>query len=233
MRTLLLAVLAFATASTPAALEPLPEFEATYAVRYGLLSGTLMLRLSRHGNGWLYETSIQPKGLASLFARGTIQERTDIIEAGGTIRPVVYERTDTIADPARTARYVFTDDRVSGIYKGQKIDAPMQPDGQNRISVQIAVMYALRTGNRVAEFAVFDRSRWKTYRFQQFSDRTVETDSGRFDTIEVRYSSPGDEKASSLYFAPSLEFLPVMIVYSEDGKVKSRAQLTDYRIDGH
>lgn len=232
MRTLLLAVLAFATTST-AALEPLPEFEATYAVRYGLLSGTLVLRLNRRGDGWLYETSMQPKGLAALFARGTIQERTNLVETGGTIRPMAYERTDTIADPARTARYVFTDDRVSGIYKGQKIDAPMEPGGQNRISVQIAVMYALRTGSRVASFAVFDRSRWKTYRFELFPNRMVKTDSGRFDTIEVRYSSPGDEKASSLYFAPSLEFLPVLIVYSEDGKIKSRAQLTDYRIKGN
>jgi hypothetical protein len=60
----------------------------------------------------------------------------------------------------------------------------------------------------------------------------VKTASGRFETIEARYRSPGDDKASSLYFAPSLGYLPVMIVYSEDGKVKSRAQLTDYRIAG-
>lgn len=232
MRTLLLAFLAWGTASTAAAPEPLPEFEATYTVRYGLLRGALVLRLSRRGDGYVYETSLRPQGLAALFARGTIHESTRLVDDGSNVRPVAYERTDTIADPARIARYFFTGDRVAGTYKGQQIDLPMRPGGQNRISVHIAVMQALRCGSKVATFAVFDRSRWKEYRFEVIPDQFVKTSSGQFDTIEVRYRSPGDEKASSLYFAPSLEFLPVMIVYSENGKAKSRAELTDYRIEG-
>jgi Protein of unknown function (DUF3108) len=232
MRMALLAFLVFGTGSTAAALEPLPEFEASYTVRYGLLSGTLVLRLTRHANGYVYETSLRPKGLVSLFARGSIDETTNLIEDGDTIRPLEYVRTDTIADPVRTARYSFHDDRVAGIYKGQQIDLPMQPGGHNRISVHIAVMQALRRGAEVNEFPVFDRSRWKEYRFEVIPDQVVTTTSGKFDSVEVRYASPGDEKGTSLYFAPSLEFLPVMIVYSENGKAKSRAQLIDYRIEG-
>ena len=232
MRMVLLAFLLFGTGSTAAALEPLPEFEASYSVRYGLLSGTMVLRLSRHGNSYVYETSLRPKGLVSLFVRGAIHETTNLIEDGDTIRPVEYARTDTIADPVRTAHYSFHDDRVAGMYKGQQIELPMQPGGHNRISVHIAVMHALRRGTEVKGFAVFDRSRWKEYRFEVIPDKVVRTTSGRFDTVEVRYTSPGDEKGTSLYFAPSLEFLPVMIVYSENGKEKSRAQLSDYRIGG-
>jgi hypothetical protein len=232
MRMLLLAFLALGTGSTAAALEPLPEFEATYTVRYGLLSGTMMLRLSRHEDSYVYEASLQPKGLISIFARGAIHETTHLIEDGDTVRPLEYKRTDTIADPDRTARYYFHEDHITGTYKGQQIELPMQPGGQNRISVHIALMQSLRRGTEVETFAVFDRSRWKDYRFDVIPGQTVKTTSGRFDTIEVRYSSPGDEKSSSLYFAPSLEFLPVMIVYREDGKAKSRAQLTDYRIEG-
>jgi Protein of unknown function (DUF3108) len=231
MRFLLWVFLAFGTGSTAAAVEPLPEFEATYAVRYGLASGTMVLRLSRDGNNYLYETSLQPKGLVSLFFRGTIHETTNLVDDGDTIRPVDYERTDTIADPARFARYRFHDDQVAGIYKDQPIELPMRPGGHNRISVHIAVINALRRGAEVTTFAIFDRSRWKEYRFEVIPDQVVKTKSGTFNTIEVRYSSPGDEKGSSLYFAPSLEFLPVMIVYSEDGEAKSRAQLTHYRIE--
>lgn len=232
MRILLWVFLAFGTGSTAAAVEPLPEFEATYAVRYGLLSGTMVLRLSRHGNRYVYETSLQPKGLVSLFFRGTIHETTHLVVDGDTIRPVDYERTDTIADPARFARYLFSDDGVAGIYKGQPVESPMQPGGHNRISVHVALIHALRRGAEVTTFSVFDRSRWKEYRFEVIPDQIVETSSGTFETIEVHYSSPGDEKGSSLYFAPSLEFLPVMIVYSENGDAKSRAQLTHYRIEG-
>ena len=232
MRMLLLAFLVFGTGPPAAVPEPLPEFEATYGVRYGLLGGTLVLRLSRHGSSYVYETSLQPKGLVSLFARGTIRETTKLIEHGATISPVDYVRTDTIANPPRTTRYFFHDERVEGTYKGQQIEVPMQPGGHNRISVHIALMYALRRSDDIGSFTVFDRSSWKEYRLEVVPGQLVKTKSGTFDTIEVRYSSPGDEKNSSLYFAPSLEFLPVMIVYGENGKVKSRAHLTDYRIAG-
>lgn len=232
MRMLMLAFLALVTASTAAGLEPLPEFEATYEVRYGLLSGTMLLRLTRSGDRYVYETSLQAKGLAGLFARGSIRETTTLIVDGKLIRPVDYERTDTIANPPRTARYTFEGDRVTGVYKGEPVDLPMPPGGQNRISVHIAVMHALRHGARIAETTIFDRSRWKKYRFELIPGQVVKTASGRFDTVEVRYSSPGDEKGSSVYFAPSLEFLPVMFVYSENGKAKSRAQLVAWRVEG-
>lgn len=232
MRMLLLAVLAIGACSTAAAVEPLPEFAATYRVRYGLLSGTLLLRLSREGDRYVYETSLQPKGLVSLVVRGAIRETTRLIDDGDAVRPLEYVRTDTIADPPRTARYYFHDERVTGIYKGQRLDLPMQRGGQNRISVHVALMHSLRRGTDIEAFAVFDRSRWKDYHFDVIPGQTVKTASGRFDTIEVRYSSPGEDKSSSLYFAPSLEYLPVVIVYREQGKAKSRARLIDYRIEG-
>ena len=232
MRMLLLAILAIGTGSAAAAAEPLPEFEATSSVRYGLLGGTMTLRLRRQEDRYVYETSLQPRGLVSLFARGAIHETTHLVENDEGVRPLKYERTDTIADPARTARYYFRNDRVTGVYKGQQLDVPMQSGGQDRISVHIGLMHSLRHGTEVENFAVFDRSRWKDYRFEVIPGQVVETPSGRFDAIEVRYSSPGDDKSSSLYFAPSLGFLPVMIVYNEDGKAKSRAQLIGYRIEG-
>ena len=230
MRGLLLAVLIFATPPVTAA-EPLPDFEASYSVRYGLLKGTLTLRLSRYGNGYTYETSLQPKGLASLFARGIIYETTSLIDDGVTVRPVDYARTDTIADPVRTARYFFYDERVEGIYKGRQIELPMQAGGHNRISVHVALMLALQRGTAINGLPIFDRARWKEYRFEVIPDQVVKTASGTFDTIEVRYTSPDDDKGSSLYVAPSLSYLPVMVAYREDGKVKSRAQLTKYRIE--
>jgi hypothetical protein len=119
---------------------------------------------------------------------------------------------------------------VTGKYKSELIDAPLQDGGHNRISVHVALILALRSGKEISEYSVFDRGRWKDYQFEVISDQQVKTPIGNFDTVEIRYSSSGDDRSWSLHFAPVLEYHPVMIVYRKGGKVKSRAQLTDYRV---
>lgn len=231
LRRLSLLVLMIALVPQATASGPLPAFEATLAIRYGPLSGTMTLRLSHCTGGYVYATSLQPKGFASLFKSGIINETTYLETVEETVRPLDYASTDTIANPARTTHYVFQQDRVSGVYKSQPVDVPMLPGGHNRISAHIAMMMALQSGVDLPGFAIFDRARWREFEFEVIPDQVSKTKSGTFDTVEVRYSSKDSDKSSSLYFAPSLSYLPVMIVYREGGKVKSRAQLSEYRID--
>jgi len=212
---------------------PVPEFDATYAVRYGILRGTMTLQLSRRDTGYLYETSLSPRGMASWIRSGAINERTALEIQDGTARPLDYVSTDTIARPARNTSYFFGQEpgRVTGQYKTYVIDEPMRAGGHNRISAQVAIMLALQSGTQLSPFPIFDRGRWKDYEFGIAGEQIVKTPSGRFDTIEIRYASADNAKSWSLYCATSLDYLPVMIVYREGDKTKSRAQLTDYRID--
>ena len=228
-----LAAICFAPMTVHAAApESVPAFDATYVVRYGILRGTMTLQLSRRDTGYLYETSLSPRGVASWIRHGSISERTVLENLDGTVRPLEYASTDTIASPVRNTSYFFDQEpgRVTGQYKTYLIDEPMRAGGHNRISAQIAIILALRSGTRLSPFSIFDRGRWKDYEFEITGDQTVKTPSGRFDTIEIRYASADNAKSWSLYCAASLDYLPVMIVFRESGKVKSRAQLTDYRI---
>lgn len=211
---------------------PIQSFSAEFKVRYGLLGGTMSLALSRDDSAYVYETSLSPSGIVAWFKRGAITERTTLMVTDGTIRPVDYTNRDTIANPARYAFYSFdrSAGRVTGQYKSQTIDEPMQAGGQNRISVHIAVMLALKSGAEISRFSVFDRGRWKDYQFEVFRDQTTKTRLGTFDTVEVRYASSDSDKTWSLYFAEKLDYLPVMLVFREGGNLKSRATLTDYVI---
>lgn len=209
--------------------ERVPEFDATYAIRYGVLRGEMTLKLEHRDGGYLYETSLRPRGLISWFRRGSIVERVNLVETGGTIRPLDYARTDTIADPARNSQYQFGQDRVTGVYKTQQIDVPMREGGHNRISVHIALMNALQSGAAFDSVPVFDRGRWKDYQFDVVHNQLIDTPSGRFDTIEVRYSSPDSDKSWSIHFAEDLDYLPVALIYREGRKTKSRAELADIR----
>ena len=208
-------------------------FSASYTVRYGILRGAMSMELASEDGGYRYETSLAPRGVASWLRRGEIRETTRLLAAGHELQPVDYLSKDTIARPERNVNYRFdrVAGKVTGEYKSKAVDAPMRPGGHNRISAQVAIMRALQTDTELTRIAVFDRARWRDFQFEVVPDQTMKTPAGRFDTVEVRYSSAGKNKTWSLHCAPALNYLPVTIVYKEGNKVKSRAALKDYRID--
>jgi len=211
--------------------EPVPLFSATYKVHYGILHGEMTLELRRAGGAnYVYETSLTPRGVVTLFRRGSIVETTSLQIEDDILRPVDYHSTDTIADPARNTEYRFDDPpgHVTGVYKEREIDEPMQPNGHNRISAHVAVMLAMNTGTEMTVIPVFDRARWRNFAFETFPGQTVKTPLGEFETVEIRYSSDTKDKSWSLYCAAALDYAPVMIVYREDDDIKSKAQLVEY-----
>lgn len=219
-----------AHATEPGAVAP---FSAEYQVRYGLLKGRMTLELEHRDSAYLYKTSLSPAGLVAWFKRGAITERTTLIDVGGTLRPIDYHSRDTIANPERNTTYLFDYDggRVTGQYKSQEVDVPIRANGQNRISVQVAIMTALQSGAAIPNVSVFDRGRWKEYRFEINRNQSVKTRAGTFDTVEVSYSSTDKDRRWSIHFASNFGYMPVMLVFYEDGQLKSRAQLTEFAIE--
>lgn len=228
-----LAMASLLPATLLASPDAMPTFSATYSVRYGILRGSMTLELERENAGYIYRTSLRPRGFVSWFRRGEIRETTSMAFAGGLIRPLGYQSNDTIAKPARLTRYEFDhiNGRVAGEYKQRVVDEPMRAEGQNRISAQVAIMHALQSGIELTEVPVFDRGRWRTFRFEIVADQVAKTPAGDFETVEVRYTSGTGEKSWSLHCATELAYVPVMIVFREEGKTKSRAVLTEFQID--
>jgi hypothetical protein len=211
--------------------QPVPLFSASYKVSYGILRGEMTLELRRTGDAeYVYETSLSPRGFVTLFRRGSIVETTSLRIEDGRLVPVDYRSTDTIAHPTRNTVYRFDDPpgRVTGVYKQNTVDEPMRPDGQNRISAHVAVMLAMNAGADMTAISVFDRARWRDFEFEVFPGQAVDTKLGEFDTAEIRYASEDKDKSWSLYCAQALDYAPVMIVYREDGDVKSKAQLIEF-----
>lgn len=211
--------------------QPVPLFSATYKVSYGILRGEMTLELRQDGaSEYIYETSLAPRGIVAVFRRGSIIETTSLQIENGELRPLIYRSTDTIANPTRHVVYRFDDPpgRVSGEYKERAVDEPMRPNGHNRISAHVEVMHAMNVGEDMTGIPVFDRARWRDFKFEVLPGQLVKTKLGDFETTEVRYSSNKKNKSSSLYCAQALGYAPVMIIYREDGDIKLKAQLVEY-----
>ncbi len=215
----------------PAAAQPVPLFSASYKVHYGILHGEMTLEL-RHADGvdYVYETSLTPKGLVTLFRRGSIIETTSLQIEDDVLRPLDYRSTDTIADPTRHTVYRFDDPegRITGAYKEREVDEPMRPNGHNRISAHVAVMLAMNTGADMTASRYSTGPAGATSSSRPSPGRPSKTPLGEFETVEIRYSSEKKDKSWSLYCAEALDFAPVMIIYREDDDIKSKAQLVEY-----
>ena len=211
--------------------EPVPLFSAVYKVSYGILHGEMTLELRReNGAGYIYETSLTPRGIVTIFKRGSIVETTSLEIEDGVLLPVDYRSVDTIADPTRNTVYLFDTPpgRVTGVYKENAVDEPLRPNGHNRISAHVAVMLAMNTGQKMTTISVFDRARWRDFEFEVFPGQVVETPLGEYETVEIRYSSDKKNKSWSLHCAEALDYAPVMIVFREDDDIKSTARLVEY-----
>ena len=212
--------------------QPVPLFSATYKVSYSILRGEMTLELRRDGeSGYVYETSLTPRGLVGVFRSGSIIETTSLRIENAELKPIDYRSTDTIADPTRHVVYRFDDPpgRVTGEYKERPVDEAMRPNGHNRISAHVEVMLAMNTGAGMTGISVFDRARWRDFRFEVLPGQTVKTKVGDFETTEIRYSSDTKNQSWSLYCAETLGYAPVMIIFREDGDIKSKAQIIEYR----
>jgi hypothetical protein len=212
--------------------QPVPLFSATYKVSYGILRGEMTLELRREGDSaYTYETSLTPRGIVTVFRRGSIVETTSLEINDGKLRPIEYRSSDTIASPTRNTVYLFDTPpgRVTGTYKERTVDEPLQPNGHNRISAHVAVMLAMKTGASMTGISVFDRARWRDFEFEVFPGQIVKTELGEFETVEIRYSSTKKNKSWSLHCAEALDYAPVMIIYREEDDVKSKARLVEYR----
>lgn len=216
--------------------QPVPLFSASYNVSFGILRGEMTLELRQQdATAYVYETSLAPRGLVSVLRNGSIVETTSLRIENGELKPIDYRSTDTIANPTRITEYRFDDPpgRVSGVYKERPVDEPMRPHGHNRISAHVAVMLAMNMDTSMTGISVFDRARWRDFAFEVLPGQLVKTKVGDYQTTEIRYSSEKKNKSWSLYCAETLDYAPVMIIYREDGDIKSKAQLIEYRpLDG-
>ena len=93
-------------------------------------------------------------------------------------------------------------------------------------------MEQLRTGFQRAELQVFDNGRVKTVVFDNEGTAKMKTLLGEVDVIKVRsYNRDGDRRRETVtWFAPELEFVPVMFEQHKRGKLVARLTITKLRM---
>ena len=219
--TLWLLITAFVVNATPT-LEP---FKATYTVSFrGLRAGTITLELKQIADGqYIYQSTVSPSALASMVISENATEMTRFRVTDSGLQPIEWRLEDgergTDDDGALTFDRALG--RVRGVIENQSVDLPYEPGLQDRLSMQVEVIRALRQGKEPGEIRLIDDEKVKHYTYQRGAISDVKTLVGDYQAVLYESTRPGSKRVSRVWHAPALGFVPVKAEQVRKGKVET------------
>jgi hypothetical protein len=82
-------------------------------------------------------------------------------------------------------------------------------------------MRDLAGGSTTLSYRIVDGAELKDYRFRIVGNTEVDTPAGRFATVQLERERSAGDRATTLWCAPALGYLPVRVDNREDGSTTS------------
>jgi hypothetical protein len=205
-------------AAPPSARGTIQPFSARYQVAWhGVTAGSSTLTLNSSTDGvFTYGSHIQATGLFKLVFSNALEQISTFILRDGQVAPLSYNDNGLARDRSEEVHLNFNWDthQVTGTASGQNLTAPF-PDGVlDPMSVQVELMRQLRSGLQPTHFVLWDRDEAKEYQYTRERTEKIDTPLGSFDTVVYRSDRPGSDRATRLWLAPALDWLPVQAARS-------------------
>jgi len=194
----------------------LVPFQAEFQVsRSGLQLGTLEIELRRDGEqAYHYSGHTRPGALVRLFYSDEIFETSQgRIEEGRVIPHSYLHRLQRVGEPEKLTRLEFdwSNRKVWSESDGTRWAQRIDPGGQDKLSMQLALRLDLAAGREQVSYRVADGGRIKTYHFRVVGRETIELPYGRLGCLRVRRSKDDQAPDYTIWVAPTLDYLPVKI----------------------
>jgi len=197
----------------------LTPFTAEYSLTRGYLKLAkveITLELDDQG-AYRYSARTTPVGLTAVLHSDEISEiSSGIISAEGVVPQRYHYRHHNSTNPRSVdLDFDWRARRVTNSLDGTSWSMKITPGTQDKFSQQLMLMLSLAAGKRKIDFPVADGGRAKDYSFRFRSEEIVDIDAGSFHTLKIARSKNRRSSQASLWLAPSLNYLPVMVEKKE------------------
>ncbi len=197
----------------------LPLFEADYTLKRGNFTIGMMHRSLHKENGtYIFESSAKPKGFFSLFTSHKIREKSQWQYENGQIISQKFTYQSGSKKKLKRSNILFNTNKLTaqGMDRGRswQLALPTEQPIYDRANYQIALMQDLRNNNPVLHYLFIKRGKLKDYRFIRRGKETIKTPLGALTTIKVQRQK--DKRATTIWLAPTLNYLPVKIEQIDD-----------------
>ena len=225
-RLLLITLVALAP---PVLAGDLTPHRAEYKVRIAIVSGQLNTELRATEDGYIATHVVRPKGFSHMITGGSIKVSSEFTATAEGVRPVTYHAVDTIRkDPEAHITFDWESSEARGTVGGD--DVVLQLDGlsHDAVSIQYELMHDLINGAPSASYVLFDVDKMRVANVRNVGTKTVKTKAGHFEVVGIEHQKEGSSRTTTMWCAPELDYLPVVIEQHRKGKLNFRASLTSY-----
>ena len=229
LSSMVVALLVAVSFALPLQAAELTPHRAEYKVKIAVISGQLNTELRRTDDGYIAQHVIKATGLARMLTRGTIDVSSTFVTASDGVKPVAYHAIDTITDePEHHIRFDWSTNQASGTVGEDLVQLQLDGISYDAVSIQYELMHDLLNGGPGAEYVIFEVDKMRPVKVSNTGTKTVTTNAGSFDVVGIQHHREDKSRTTTLWCAPELDYLPVIIEQHRDGKLKFRATLTNY-----
>jgi hypothetical protein len=194
------------------------EYEASY-IGFSA-EATVDLKPTENTNEYAYEVVTRARGLARLVRSGTGREKSRFVYNASGFWPARYQLDDGTEKVENDTDIVF--DWEEGVahsnYKGVPKDIAITPGMLDRLTADITTIHALRNGREPGSPELVDRNSIRVYEYTFQGKETVSVPAGEFRTVKYLRQRPGSSRATMIWYAPDVAYLPVKIENLKRGK---------------
>jgi len=213
----------------------IPEFKAEYALRRNNLHAANLTRFLRCVDGVCrLESEGGTSGMIDLLLRGRIHEWTEFrLTADAQIIPQgYYYRQHARGDNDEHVRLFFSPvPGESALRVANRGDEPWEmqvnEDTMDELLSQFRLMMAVRAGYRSMSFTVVrGDGDVRVYDFEVTATEVVVTPAGPFEALRVERVRGSETRRTTTWFAPSLDYLPVIMRHERVGRETYTVELS-------
>jgi hypothetical protein len=204
---LMLLVACGAASADPIDLKP---FRATYSAEWkGLTAASSVVELRHSGpDTYTYSSVNSARGMFRMAFPDALTQISTFKIIDGRVVPATFEGMDEKDRPIRLD-FDWQNKRVTGVAKEKPVDLELPDGAQDAMSLQIASLRNLASGNLRGTVWMIDANKLKEYELQLEGNSRIETALGELDTIVYVSKRAASDRLTRTWVAPALGYLPV------------------------
>lgn len=177
-------------------------------------NGTATRSLTKSGNTWNYKVDARAAGIASAKQRSTFTLN------GNTIIPTSASTNFKLFGVGNTHNIKFSNSgkTISSTYRGKTSNLSAPNRAFDDLSLEAQIRQDLLSGKFSGNYNMVKKNKIEKAPFRRAGNAKVTVPAGTFDTVRIDRIHDDNDRATSFWLAPSLDYLPVRVLQNNDGR---------------